>query len=314
MTAVQERSVEGRRAEVTRRIPRIQRTEPTPGKGPGPLELLYSYVLTTLAIVLGVLFLNLMLVSQFQHSNSQHRLYQSLRLNLAQGSTPIGQLDINGNVTGLGTPVALLKIPEIGLNEVVVEGAASQQTKLGVGHRPDTPLPGQPGISVLMGRAWSYGGPFGSLDKLKPGDLFTVVTQQGTSTFKVLGQRTPGEKLPVLTGTAGRLTLITAKGGWFMPSGTLTVDAAQVSKSFGRPTPAFASGFVPDSEHPMAGDPGRLFSLSWLLELLVIVSGVAVWAWKRWSHPAMWIVFAPVLTVLGLACADRICDLLPNLL
>jgi sortase A len=294
---------------LTRQLPKVSRI-PEEQRSNSPL-VDFSYALTILSIVLFTLLINITVISQIQHFTAQHRLYGQLRESLAAASTPIGQLDVNKKVVKPGTPIALLKIPEIGVSEVVVEGAASRQTKLGVGHRPDTKYPGQPGSVVLMGRAWAYGGPFRNLDKLKPGQIFTVTTGQGVAKYKVIGQR-HGEKAPAVTGNVSRLTLATAKGGPFMPHGVLLVDADLVSKPFGRPGVAFTT--IAKNEDVLAGDHTRLFSLSWLMELLVLMTIGAVWAWKRWSHPAMWVVFVPVLAATGLACADRVCDLLPNLM
>jgi hypothetical protein len=123
-----------------------------------------------------------------------------------------------------------------------------------------------------------------------------------------------GAKLPALTGTQGRLTLVTAKGAPFFPHGALQVDADLVSAPVGRPPIGFAQGMIDGSQKPLGSDHSRLFSLSWLMELLVLMTIGAVWAWKRWSHPAMWVVFVPALAATGLACADRVCDLLPNLM
>lgn len=296
----------------TRRIPRVRRVPRA--TRPDPVLVAASYALTILSAALLVMLVNVTLVSQLQHFTAQHRLYDELRLNLAQGSTPIGQTDGNGRLVEPGTPMALLKIPALGIREVVVEGAASQQTKLGVGHRPDTALPGQPGVSVLMGRAAAYGGVFGSIDRLKPGETFAVQTGQGQATYKVLGVRGKDTKLPALSGDAGQLTLITASGPPFLPQKTVFVDAQLVSKPFPRPAAAVSLGVFDPSEKPLASDTGRMFSLSWLMELLVLLAAGSVWAWKRWGHPGTWVVFAPMLAVTALACADRISDLLPNLM
>lgn len=294
------------------RLPRLERV--VQEEPPDPQRLMLSYTLTVLGVVLLAVLLNVGIVSQLQHFTAQRQLYGQLRLALAEGSAPIGQLDVNGELVRPGTPVALLEIPALGIREVVVDGTTSEQTKLGVGHRRDTPLPGQPGVSVLMGRASAYGGVFGQLSTLAPGAELTVTTGQGVSTYRVIGVRTAGTRLPVLTADQGRLTLITATGRPFQPDGALRVDADLVSASYPRPPIAFAAGIIDDSEETLAGYRGRLFSLSWLLELLVAVSVGAVWSWKRWSHPATWIVAVPVLGAVGLACADRISDLLPNLL
>jgi sortase A len=200
------------------------------------------------------------------------------------------------------------------VREVVVEGTTSQETAKGVGHRRDTPLPGQAGVSVLMGRSSAYGGVFGKLDELQPGDTFTVTTGQGVATYQVIGARTATTQLPVMGPQDGRLTLITAAGKPFMPTGVLRVDATLTSAPFGRPPVAIASGNIEANEQALAGDPSVAFSLSWFLELLVGLTLAAVWAWKRWQHRGTWIAFAPMLAAAGFACADRICALLPNLI
>lgn len=293
------------------RLPRV-RLAPVDAE-PDPRTQIRSYMFTLLAVILLVLLANVTLVSQLQHYTAQNRLYDDLRVSLAEGSAPIGQLDINGELVEPGTPVALLEIPRIGVREVVVEGTASRQTQQGVGHRRDTPLPGQPGVSVLMGRAAGYGGVFGKLDMLGAGDSFTVTTGQGVSTYEVYGVRTATTQLPILEAGQGRLTLTTAAGRPFMPEGVLRVDAALVTESFPRPAVAIAPGNIEDPEEALASDPSGLFLLSWLLEALVAMSVLSVWAWKRWNHRGTWIAFTPLLTALSFACAGRICDLLPNL-
>ncbi|MFL6024837.1 MAG: sortase, partial [Marmoricola sp.] len=231
---------------LTRNLPKVSRI-PDSQRRPS-IVVDVSYALTILSVVLFTLLLNIVVISQIQHFSSQHSLYNQLRLSLAEGSTPIGQLDSNGKLVKPGTPIALLKIPELGLNEVVVEGTASRQTKLGVGHRADTPYPGQPGASVLMGRSAAYGGVFRNLDKLRPGQIFTVTTGQGVARYKVIGVRNGDVRLPALTGTAGRLTLVTSKGPAFLPHGVRYVDADLVSPSVGRPKIAFAAGVIPDAQ------------------------------------------------------------------
>ena len=47
-------------------------------------------------------------------------------------------------------------------NLVVVEGTTSQSLVHGPGHISDTPLPGQTGNPVILGRSVTYGAPFRS--------------------------------------------------------------------------------------------------------------------------------------------------------
>lgn len=281
---------------------------------PDPRRVLLSYFVTMVAVLALAVLVNLLVVSRFEHFLAQKRLYGALRLSLAEGSVPVGQLDVHGKLTRPGTPIALLEIPELGVREVVVEGTAAEQTKLGVGHRRDTVMPGQPGTVVLMGRSGAYGGVFGSLDRLLTGDEITVTTGQGIATYKVTGVRTATTQLTVLGKEDGRLTLVSATGGAFRPDGVLRVDAELTSKSFEKPASAIPANTLPASEAALKGDPDQLFGLAWLLELLLLLLLGGVWAWHRWSKKATWIVFVPALGAASLACADRICSLLPNLM
>jgi sortase A len=293
-----------------RGLPRIQRVaDATPVDGRTSVV---SAVLTLVSVVLVVFLAHLTIVSQLQHYTAQHRLYGELRLSLAEGSTPLGQLDVNGDLVRAGTPVALLDIPELGVHEVVVEGSSSAETKIGVGHRRDTPLPGQAGTAVLAGRRAAYGGVFRDLGRLRAGDVLTVRTGQGLARYRVLGVRTGATQVSPLEEGEGRLTLMTASGRPFQPTGVLRVDAELTSTTFPRPT--VVTSVVSGPDKALAGDPGSAFALSWLLELLVLVAVGAVWAWKRWGRWPTWIVFTPVLAVTAFACADRACDLLPNLI
>src|SRR5207344_2154885 len=101
-------------------------------------------------------------------ARSQQELYADLREQLALGTAPLG-----GQVAP-GSPVALLDIPAAGVDDlVVVEGTTTGQLAKGPGHRRDTPLPGQPGVSVLLGRAVTAGGVFKEVPALAGGDLIT---------------------------------------------------------------------------------------------------------------------------------------------
>ena len=78
-----------------------------------------------------------------------------------------------------GDVLARLKIPKIGLDFYVVAGVNVKDLRKGVGHFPNTPLPGQLGNSALAGHRTSHLQPFYSLDELKPGDEIQVFTKLG---------------------------------------------------------------------------------------------------------------------------------------
>ncbi len=85
----------------------------------------------------------------------------------------------------LGEAFAQLRIPAIGLDVTLVEGVRRRDLKKGPGHLTGTPVPGQPGNSVISGHRTTYGAPFGSLNELLPGDRIEVDTAIGTHLFEV---------------------------------------------------------------------------------------------------------------------------------
>jgi sortase A len=87
-----------------------------------------------------------------------------------------------------GDAVAQLRIPDIGVDSIVVNGVSRDDLRKGPGHYPDTPLPGQEGNSAIAGHRTTYGAPFGDLDLLAPGDAIIVRTLQGTFVYRVTEQ------------------------------------------------------------------------------------------------------------------------------
>jgi sortase A len=276
---------------------------------------IYGAALSILAAMLLGFAAELSFVGAIEHNRAQRLGYAQLRLELANGVAPIGPADGNGVLVAQGAPVALLKIPAIDVTEVVFQGTTSRVLEKGPGHDRLTPMPGQAGISWLMGRKAAYGGPFGDLGKLRPKDLITVTTGQGVSTFSVLDVRRAGDPQPPAPAAgAGRLQLITASGGSYQPDGVLRVDADLTSKVLG--TPAAVSGVPPlaNAERPLQGDPSILLVLVLWSQALLVAVGFVVWARVRWGRWQAWIVGVPLLTTLGLAVAGRAAELLPNLM
>jgi sortase A len=271
-------------------------------------------LLSLAALLLGVTA-QLLLFSGAQEHSAQHASFDALRNQLALGTTPVSQADDQGRLLAPGTPVALLDIPALNLTQVVLEGTDSTVMTDGPGHRRDTPLPGQSGTSVLMGRAAAYGGPFGHLADLAEGDTFTVTTGQGKAKYQVVDVRRAGDPAPAAVASGkGRLVLVTATGPHYMPAGVLRVDADLISAPFQTPAAVIRSGTLPDSEEPLARPDGVPWPLVMWLQALLLAAVAAVWTWHRWGRHQTWIVFAPVVAVLGLQVATRTTELLPNLL
>ncbi len=78
-----------------------------------------------------------------------------------------------------GQPIGDIRVPRIGLNQVVVEGTNTPDLRKGPGHYIGTPLPGQNGNAAVAGHRTTYGHPFYNLDSVKVGDPIVLTTLQG---------------------------------------------------------------------------------------------------------------------------------------
>ena len=85
----------------------------------------------------------------------------------------------------IGQAFAQIRIPRIDLDVTMVEGVRRRDLKKGPGHLSGSPLPGQPGNSVISGHRTTYGAPFGSLIDVAPGDRIEVETAIGLHVYEV---------------------------------------------------------------------------------------------------------------------------------
>lgn len=255
------------------------------------------------------------LVGSLQHSRAQYVLYQELRTSLALATTPLGQLDVDANLVPHGTPLGTITIEAIGVEEVFVQGTSSQDLMEGPGHRRDTVMPGQAGTSVIMARQATYGGPFSMIGALVPGDVITITTGQGKSTYEVFGIRQEGDLLPQPLGEdEGRLELATADGIPLAPSGVLYVDAKLTSEIKTTPSPVFTKEVLDAGEWPMATDPRAWWETLVWFQWLALSVVVLRWVRSKWGTWQTWVITIPILLALGAATAGVAMSALPNLL
>lgn len=284
-----------------------------------PTQQAVSVLLATVSAVILALLVNLVAISPLQHASAQTALYEQLRLTLAEGSTPIGPLDVDGKPVALGTPVAVLTSSVVNVkDEVIVEGTAAAQTMVGIGHRRDSVMPCQAGTSVLMARSGAYGGVGAAWARLTPGQQVTVTMGEGTCRYEVTGIRHVGDQAPPAPAHGqGRLVLTTGAGTPYMPNEVLRIDAELQGEAFNPSGIAYPTGALPAAESAMGTDSssGVLFGLVLLLELLIAASLAAAWLWRRWGHWQTWIVALPVLAAVAVLTASAVNQwLLPNLL
>lgn len=254
-------------------------------------------------------------VSQVQHARDQEVIYSDYRYDLANAIATVGQTNVEGQILALGAPVAVLLIPEIGVQEVVLNGTTSTVMQAGPGLRRDTVLPGQPGNSIIYGRQAAYGGPFGDIGTLQPGTIIRAITGQGEHDYAVISVRRAGDPLPPPRDPGqGRLTLITADGPRYMPSDILRVDATLLTESVPAPQMVIGPQSLSPSEQPMAGDPDALVPMVLWGQLLLVSVVAAVWLSVRWGRWQAWLVALPVIAFAGINTATAGIRLLPNLM
>jgi sortase A len=290
----------------------VESTTPTDGPPrPGALVIVLALILfvSVVAAFLGVFAYGL---SGLQEHRSQQQLYAQFRGLLAPASVVAPSI---GGVIATGTPVALVNAPAAGIHDVVViEGTSSGDLLQGPGHLADTPLPGQGGEAVLVGKSTTAGAPFANLARLHRGDLITVRTGQGEFHFVVRGQILPGLHQSAIPANQGRLVLVTSAGrggeGGLEPSQTLDVEATLKGKAVAAPHHRPQS--VAQSDLPGQTDPAAWPFVALWLAGLALASAAVWWLWSRWGILRAWVVGAPVLLALLWGLSNEAMRLLPN--
>lgn len=287
-----------------------QRAARPPRPRPQGASAVTSTATAMVALLCGWVLLHLLVLGNVSHARSQDLLYDQFRTELAGLTAPVGP------VVPAGDPVAILRIPALGVEEVVVEGTAAGDLFAGPGHKRNTVLPGQTGVSLVYGRSTTYGAPFAGLGELVPGDLLQIVTAQGEMDLEVLGIRRDGDPLPQpLAEGATRLTLVTSEGAGRL-AGLSAGDALYVDAETGEgfPAPGGVPPVVPASEDAMERGTEALPMLCLCLALLTALTAAVIAAVQRWDAVLVWVVATPVAVALAWGTTDAAMRLLPNLI
>ena len=194
-----------------------------------------------------------------------------------------------------GDAVAQIRIPKIGVDDIVVNGVDIEDLRKGPGHYPATPLPGQLGNSAIAGHRTTYGAPFGNLDQLSTGDPILFRTVQGSFTYRVYNQIVvdPSD-VSVLTTDPNRAATITLTtcNPKYSASQRLVVQASLESPNPPLPPPRGLPAAGKLAEAGLSGDSGS--SLPALLTGLIVALIGGIWWLAFHRHPRWptWIVGA----------------------
>lgn len=126
--------------------------------------------------------------------------------------------------------MAILVIPRMDLDVVVVEGTTGDALQRGPGHYEGTAYPWEDGGTVaIAGHRTTYGKPFWGLDRLRPGDRIRLVTEFGTFDYVVSARRevAPSD-LSVLRKTERSTLVLTTCTPIFTATRRLVVFAEQI--------------------------------------------------------------------------------------
>ncbi len=229
----------------------------------------------------------------------------------------------------IGSPVGVLTIPAIGLDDVIVEGVGAAQLEQGPGHYPGTPLPGERGNAGIAGHRTTYAHPFYDLNLLHRGNAVDVRTSQGLFRYTVVGSEVvPPTDVGVLAPHGGdaTLTLTTCNPRYsaatrlvvtavFTPgpgrSGGTPVGTAPPPGANHTPAPAPASHGVPLDD--TAGGESAWPAVLWALATLAAaLTTRVVWRraprWLRWAAVA---VGVPLVAAGLLLCFEHLSLALP---
>ncbi len=148
---------------------------------------LFGELLVTLGVVLG-LFVGWQLVWTDVVADQQQA---GVVANL-QGGFSLGEPRSEGQSPGgLGDAFAIVRIPRFGADYArpLYEGTDRGTLQKGIGHYPETVLPGEVGNFAMAGHRTTYGKPFSRIAELRTGDRIIVETADEFVVYRVYAQR-----------------------------------------------------------------------------------------------------------------------------
>lgn len=132
------------------------------------------------------------------------RTYQAIQLRKFAQEVPT----VEPHFPVIGEAVGEIQIPRLALRAVILQGDSPQVLRRGVGHLPNTPMPGERGNVGLAGHRDSF---FRPLRQIRTGDLITLRTSKGEFHYQVKSTLvvTPENTEVLASAERSELTLVT---------------------------------------------------------------------------------------------------------
>jgi sortase A len=236
-------------------------------------------------------------------------LAKELDLRFTQAASALGTEDLSPLPTQAfeqGSPVAILEIPKIGLQELVVEGSSGRDTARAIGHLFGSSGAGQEGNTVLVGRSVSYGAPFKDINELETGDEVVLLTIQGKAKYIVDENLETPASGEMGQSSDNRLTLVTASPQ-SLASSLVIVTASLKEKPF----VSFPQNPAWLATHPSSPSS---FPVASLIAILVGVFFVGLgykYLTKFFSKSTVLAIFIPVFLAQSILVARVLFDFVP---
>lgn len=271
------------------------------------ITVVVAWVLVTLACAALVAYL----LGPLVQNREQRALLEDFRVALdeAAGESLFSDLDEEVGPPEAGSPVAILEIERLRLQQIVVEGVAPSQTQSGPGHVPGTGGLGQPGNAGVVARRLAFGGPFRQLASMAPGDAIVVTTEQGQSLYTVSAVERGADPQEAFAPSEGdQLTLATSGESLPWASDRGVVVRADLEGRPFVPSPQGTRSAAQDGRH------GETAAWGWLIVyavLFAIAAAAATVLYRRWMSLSTYLITTPALVALAVLAAESGTRLLP---
>ena len=260
-------------------------------------------------LTIGMAFL-LFLFYLFGFTSLQQQRKQRQLLNVF--TTPAGAVPLSGAVPGAGKPVAVLTIPVLAMDQVVVQGTSPEELTAGPGTMPQTARLGTKGNAVIAGRRYTSGAPFAHLEDLAVGDRIKITSGLGVFHYKVSSTAqlaSAGGKSPASPTKSARLTLITSSS---MTGGDQLFVVARLVSS---PAAAARPKTPPSTtELGISGQSSQLLPTMMWGALLIAALAASVVTYQRAKRYVLviYVLSTPTILAIALMFYSHLYQLMPS--
>jgi sortase A len=221
-----------------------------------------------------------------------------------------------------GQPVGVIQIPSIGLDQVIVEGVGTAQLRMGPGHYPGTPLPGQAGNASIAGHRTTYAHPFYNLNEVSPGTKIVITTPQGIFVYSATATLVVAPSdVSVLDAASGAVLTLTTCNPRYSAATRMVVKAtlarsllfADVHRHPAAPPPR-ADHSTTERADALAGtSTGGNLAVAIAWGVLGAALGIGFWLLARRSRRpwAIWVLGVLVMAVVLFLFFASVSPLLP---